>query len=169
MWFPGTSSVVEVHRLVAPLHVGSSGTRDGTRVSCTQADSPPLSRQGSPPSPFLPRSPCQELGADGSQNRPFVMGQAPVFSVLLQGRPLLPLPFLLTWDLQVPASAPRRPGKFLSGCCLQHESPSPGIEFLCAGGVLAKPHLFLGVFLSRQHRRPLCVQCTDQFHSEMNT
>ena len=79
--------------------------------------------------------PAKELGADGSQNLPFVMSQAPGFSVLLQGRPLLPLPFLLTLDLEVPASAPLLPGKFLSGCCLRRESPSPGIEFflcLCA-------------------------------------
>ena len=84
---------------------------------------------------FAPLPPAKELGADGSQNLPFVMSQAPVSSVLLQGRPLLPLPFQLTLDLQVPASAPLLPGKFLSACCLRRESPSPGVEFflcLCA-------------------------------------
>ena len=81
---------------------------------------------------FAPLPPAKELGAGGSQNLPFVMSQALVFSVLLQGRPLLPLLFLLTLDLQVPASAPLLLGKFLSGCCLQHKSPSAGIEFsLC--------------------------------------
>ena len=35
---------------VAPRHVGSSGTRDGTYVSCIV--SPPLSHQGSPSSAF---------------------------------------------------------------------------------------------------------------------
>ena len=81
---------------------------------------------------FAPLPPAKELGAGGSQNLPFVMSQALVFSVLLQGRPLLPLLFLLTLNLQVPASAPVLLGKFLSGCCLQHKSPSAGIEFsLC--------------------------------------
>ena len=35
---------------------------------------------------FAPLPPAKELGAGGSQNLPFVMSQALVFSVLLQGK-----------------------------------------------------------------------------------